>query len=95
MAVVGVADQYLVVIAITLLFSVLGIFETEASPRKVILQWIAAVCWFVSGYMHFLSGDITSVFTVAPTYLFAAIGLIFTLSAIYSVFALGIRKGGP
>ena len=95
MAVVGVADQYLILIAITLLFTVLGISETEASPRKIILQMITAICWFVSAYVHLLSGDITSIITVAPTYLFGGLGLVFSLSAIYSVFAMGIREGGP
>lgn len=95
MSTVDTTTQYLVIVALTLLFSVLAILETEVNPRKIILQWIAAISWFVSGYIHFLSGDITSVFTVAPTYLFAAIGLVFTLSALYSISEMGIRKGAP
>lgn len=91
MSAVDTTTQYLVVIVATFLFSVLAVLETEANPKKIILQWIAAVSWFVSGFVHFLSGDITSIFTVAPTYLFIAIGLIFTLSALYSTFQTMIK----
>ena len=92
MPTVDVTTQYLVIVTATFLFSVLAILETEGNAKKLVLQWIAAVAWFVSGYIHFLSGDITNIFTTAPTYLFIGIGIIFVLNALYTVFQLATEK---
>lgn len=85
---VDTTTQYLVIVTATFLFTVLAILETREDAKKVLLQFVTAVAWFVSGYTHFLTGDITSVFTVAPTYFFIGLGIIFSLNGVFTAFSL-------
>lgn len=92
MSTVDTTTQYLVIVVTTLLFSVLAVTEVEGNFKKLVLQWIAAITWFMSGIIHLTSGDITSVLTYAPTYLFVMIGFLFTFSALYNVFGMLTKK---
>jgi len=92
MAVVGVADQYLILLGITLLFSVLALIEDESNPKNLIIEFLAAVTWFASAYAHFSVGDTTSYLTVPVTWLFVGFGLIFALSGVMDSLQLMTKR---
>lgn len=72
MAVVGVADQYMIMMAISLLFTVLAIAYRE----NYLLGLIAGLSWLTSSLAHFAVGDKTSPLTSALAYLFLGFGII-------------------
>lgn len=78
MAVVGVADQYMIMMAITLLFTVLAL----AYDENKLLGLLAALSWFLSALGHFSMGDKTSALTWGLAWLFVGIGLLFTIETI-------------
>ena len=73
MAVVGVADQYMIMMAITLLFTVFGL----AYNKKTVLTLVAGISWLISGLANFSVGDQTSPLTIGLSWLFLGIGFIF------------------
>lgn len=75
MATVGVADQYMIMIAVTLLFTVLAL----AYEKKLTLGLLAAIAWFVSALGHLTVGDKTSVLTSALPLIFFVFGFLFAL----------------
>lgn len=72
-ATVGVADQYMIMIAVTLLFTVLAI----AYEKKLTFGLLAAIAWFVSAIGHLAVGDKTSVLTANMPLLFMVFGILF------------------
>ena len=82
MAVVGVADQYMIMMAITLLFTVLSLTYT----KKTVLTLLAGLSWLISGLANFSIGDQTSPLTSGLSWLFLGIGIIFTVKTIVDVF---------
>ena len=87
MAVVGVADQYLILMAIALLFTVLAlVFD------KILLELLAGITWLISSIAHFAAGDQTSALTISLSWLFLAFGIIFITVAIYNSALLLNRK---
>ena len=81
MAVVGVADQYMILMAITLLFTILGL----AFTRKSVLSLLAGLSWLISGLANFAIGDPTSPLTISLSWLFLGIGFVFIIKTIYDV----------
>lgn len=75
MAVVGVADQYMILIAITLLFTILAL----AYEKKITLGLLAAIAWFVTALGHLAVGDKTSVLTASLPLIFFVFGFLFSL----------------
>lgn len=82
MTVVNVPDQYVMLMAVTLLFTVLGL----AFNRKIILTLLAGTCWLISALAHFAVGDQTSPLTLSLSWLFLAIGLVFIVKTMVDVF---------
>jgi len=81
MAVVSVADQYMVMMAITLLFTILGLAYT----RKTVLSLLAGLSWFISGLANLAIGDPTSPLTISLSWLFLGIGFIFIVKTVQGV----------
>jgi len=81
MTVVEVTDQYLIMMAITLLFTVLAIAYRE----NYVLRLISSLCWLTSSAAHFAVGDKTSPLTSALSYLFLGFGLILISSMVIEV----------
>ena len=88
MAVVGVADQYLILMAIALLFTVLAL----VFDKNIILELLAGITWVISSIAHFATGDQTSALTSSLSWLFLAFGIIFITVAIYNSALLLNRK---
>ena len=80
--VVVVSDQYVMMMAITLLFTVLGL----AFNRKTVLTLLAGICWLLSSLANFAVGDQTSPLTISLSLLFLGIGFIFVVKTIVDVF---------
>lgn len=78
MAVVGVADQYMILMAITLLFTVLAI----SYRKNLVLGLLAGVTWMTSAISHFAIGDKTSALTWGLAWLFVGIGTIFIVRVV-------------
>lgn len=89
MATVGVADQYMIMIAVTLLFTVLAI----AYEKKIIFTLLAAISWFISGFGHLAVGDKTSVLTANLPLMFMIFGILFTVKLMIEVTGLLHQKG--
>lgn len=81
MATVGVADQYMIMIAVTLLFTILAI----SYEKKITFGLIAAVAWFVSALGHLAVGDKTSGLTASLPWIFILFGILFTIKVIMQV----------
>jgi len=81
MAVVGVSDQYMILMAITLLFTVLGL----AYNRKTVLTLLAGLSWLISALANFAVGNQTSPLTPALSFLFLAFGIIFIVKTVVDV----------
>jgi len=81
MAVVGVADQYMIMMAISLLFTVL----TIANRENYVLSLIASVCWVTSCLANFAVGDKTSPLTTILSWLFLAFALILISNTVIEV----------
>lgn len=81
MSVVGVADQYLILMAITLLFTVLALVFHE----NIMLNLFAGISWIISSLAHFATGDMTSVLTVSLTLLFFGFGFTFILNMMINI----------
>lgn len=73
--VVGVADQYMIMIAVTLLFTILALIY----EKKLTFGLLAAIAWFVSSLGHLAVGDKTSVLTAALPLIFFIFGFLFSL----------------
>lgn len=79
MAVVGVADQFMIMMAIVMLFTVLSI----SYSRNLVLGLLAGISWLVSGLANFAVGDKTSGLTGSLSWLFIGIGIIFVVRIVY------------
>ena len=79
MAVVGVADQYLILMAIGLLFTVLAL----VLDKNILLELLAGITWLIGSIAHFAIGDQTSALTTSLSWLFFAFGVFFITVAIY------------
>ena len=88
MAVVGVADQYMIMMAISLLFTVLSI----AYNKNVVLGLLAGISWLISSLAHFTVGSQTSPLTPALSYLFLAFGFIFIAKTVIGVAGMKQEK---
>lgn len=64
-------DHYLIVIAISILFTMLTIFR-----RTVLLDTLTWVCWFIAGAMHLMASPSTTPFYIISI-LYWGFGLIF------------------
>jgi len=84
LAVVGVADQYMILMAITLLFTLLALLFHESKT----LSLIAGVSWLVSAVGHFSIGDQTSPLTISLALLFLGFGILFVLKTIFETLKL-------
>jgi len=82
MAVVGVADQYMIMMAISLLFTVLAL----AYNKNLLLGLLAGISWLISSIAHFSVGSQTSPLTSALAYLFLGFGFIFIVNTMHNVF---------
>ena len=78
-AVVSVADQYMIMMAIALLFTVLAL----ALHEKLLLSGLAGLTWFMVSFMHMAVGDTTSILTPNLGWLFFGLGIVFTVYTIY------------
>ena len=81
MAVVGVADQYLILMAITLLFTVLALVFHES----LVVNLLACISWLISAVAHFATGDQTSALTTSLVWLFFGFAIIFLGITVYNV----------
>lgn len=81
MAVVGVADQYMILMAITLLLTILSL----SYRKNMVLSALTAVAWFVSGLGHFAVGDPTSILTQALALFFVGLSLLFAVRTVVGV----------
>jgi len=88
MAVVGVADQYMIMMAISLLFTVLAIAYRE----NYVLRLISGLCWLTSSAAHFAVGDKTSPLTSALSYLFLGFGIIIVSNTLIEVSKMKKQK---
>lgn len=88
MAVVGVADQYMILMAITLLFSVLSLTYT----KKTVLGLLAGISWLISALSNFAIGDQTSPLTSSLSWLFLGIGMAFIVKTMVDVFKTWSQK---
>ena len=70
--------QYIFLIGITLLFSILAI-----NRDSIIFHILAAFTWFASALGHLMIGQQSSPLTNALAILYLGIGLIFTISAMH------------
>ena len=77
-----VSDQYVMLMAVTLLFTVLGL----AFNRKLVLTLLAGLSWLISALANFVVGDPTSPLTIALSWLFVGIGFIFIVKTMQGVF---------
>ena len=75
------ADQYMIMMAVTLLFTVLSL----AYSRNVVLGLLAAVSWMISALGHFAVGDQTSTLTSALGYMFLLFAILFAVKTIIYV----------
>lgn len=82
MSVVNVSDQYVMMMAVTLLFTVLGL----AFSRKVGLTLLAGISWLASALANFAIGDQTSPLTFSLSWLFLGIGFVFIVKTVVDVF---------
>ena len=82
MAVVSVADQYMVMMAISLLFTVLAL----AYNKNLLLGLLAGISWIISSLAHFSVGSQTSPLTPALGYLFLLFAFIFIINIMANVF---------
>lgn len=88
MTTVSVADQYMIMMAITLLFTVLGLAYT----KKTVLSLLAGISWLISALAHFAVGNQTSPLTPMLSWLFVGIGIIFIVKTIVDVFKAWSNK---
>lgn len=84
MSVLGVADQFMVLTAFTLLFTVLSL----AYNRNIILNLLSAVSWLSGGLAWFAIGDKTSSLTFSLPWFFIAVGIIFVVKAVMLTFKM-------
>jgi len=82
MTTVNVADQYMIMMAITLLFTVLGL----AFTKKTVLGLLAGISWLASALANSAIGDQTSPLTASLSWLFLGIGIIFIVKTVLDVF---------
>lgn len=75
------ADQYMIMMAVTLLFTVLNL----AYSKSIVLGLLASVSWMISALGHFAVGDKTSGLTPALGWLFVGFSLIFAANTIRHV----------
>lgn len=75
--------QYIVLFAITVIFSV---FALTLDTYRLILKILAGFCWFILALLQFIVGDITSGFTMGIAFFFMGIGIIFLFSTIQEFF---------
>jgi len=78
MELVGVADQYLILVSITLLLTILSI----AWRDSITLSVLAAVSWLANALGTFAVGDQTSPLTTVLAYISFAFAFIFTLKTV-------------
>lgn len=78
-----VSDQYMVMIAITLFFTVFAL-----TRRSVTLDALAAFCWFAMAAAHLIVGDLTSPLTTTLPWLYFGIGLLFFVVFIRDVISI-------
>ena len=68
----------MILMAITLLFTVLGL----AYNRKTVLTLLAGLSWLISALANFAIGDQTSPLTFTLSFLFLAFGIIFIVKTV-------------
>jgi len=84
-------DQYMIMISISLLFTIFSIVLLhntgfKFSLEKIICNTLATLCWFISGIVHIAASPSTSpLFALA--YLWFGIGIIFLLLMFVDVFS--------
>lgn len=88
MAVVGVSDQYMIMLTVTLLFTVLAL----AFEKKLTLGLLAAIAWFMSALGHLAVGDKTSVLTSALPLIFFVFGFLFSLKVVLQALSMFKEK---
>ena len=88
MSVLGVADQFMVLTAFTLLFTVLSL----AYNRNIILNLLSAVSWLTFGLAWFAIGDKTSSLTMSIPWLFFAVAIAFTVKSVMLTFKMWSEK---
>jgi hypothetical protein len=69
--------QYVFLIGITLLFSILAV-----NRDSITFHALAAFTWFATSLGHMMIGQQTSPLTIALAFLYLGIGLIFTISTL-------------
>lgn len=94
MAYVTLSDQYMILLAITLIFTVLALIFDEENWKKVTLQWFSGITWIVSAFANFLVGDTTNFITIPLTYLFISFGIVFVIVGFYNSIQAMKTKGG-
>lgn len=78
MPVVGVADQYMILMAITMLFTVLSLAYNDSKTLSV----LAGIAWITTSIGHFAVGDQTSALTISLSWFFLGLGIIFIVKTI-------------
>jgi hypothetical protein len=69
--------QYVLLIGVTLLFSILAI-----SRDSITLSLMASFTWFIAALAHLALGEPSSLLTVSLAMFYFGIGLIFTISTV-------------
>jgi len=85
---VEVTDQYLIMMAISFLFTVLSVLFRE----KIVLTLLAGICWLISSLANFAVGDQTSPLTSALSLLFLAFGIIFVVKTVINIAHMRYEK---
>jgi hypothetical protein len=75
--------QYVFLIGITLLFSILAV-----NRDSITFHALAAFTWFITALGHMMIGQQTSPLTSALAFLYLGIGLIFTISTVHKTLTL-------
>lgn len=91
---VTVVDQYIVLLAITLVFTFLALTFDEFDWKHIMLQWFASLTWTVSAFSNMQVGEVNGILTITLTYLFAGFALIFSIVALYNSLLMMKTKGG-
>ncbi len=88
MSFVSVETEYISILYITLVFTVLALLESEGNQKSVILQYLSGGMWLASGLGQFVAGDPNLALTWGLAYLFIGFSCIFIVAAFYNSFTL-------
>ena len=79
----AISDQYMVLIGVTLLFTVFAI-----ASHTVITHLLAALCWFASTFANMALSQQGTLLQTTLSYLFIGFGLIFAFSTLQQTYDL-------